>query len=359
MPLPTKDQISKAIENNNNLIDPSLSGFKTLDGIVGPECYSGGFCLVFPITNGNEKFAFRVWHTEIDGIKSRLTKIASFLKSTNSPYFVDFEILDQGILVPLYNNDQIIEAIKMKWVEGKNLSEYLEDLINNQGLSLNECKTKILNLAEKFITMVKELHSLHISHGDLQHGNIIIDKKDNIFLVDYDSVFVPTFNGEMQVTTGLPAYQHPNRKTSLKKASVKDDYYSERIIYVSLLALAEDPGIWNSLKNSDGEKDEHSFILNENDISDLKNSVLFNKIKRLPNQQINLIATDIENCSDPETLEPIENILRDKYSEQPDSIIIDITDWPELEKPEKPTYTKTPIIINFDSKTAKQRYSQN
>ena len=75
MALPTKDEICKALEERGNILDSKLAGYDTIDGIMGPEFYPGGFCLVFPVTNGTEKFAFRVWHTEIDGIQNRLAKI--------------------------------------------------------------------------------------------------------------------------------------------------------------------------------------------------------------------------------------------------------------------------------------------
>ena len=76
MALPTKDQISNSLESGGNILDPRLAGYNTIEGVIGPECYSGGFCLVYPVSNGTNKYAFRVWHTEIEGIKDRLKKIS-------------------------------------------------------------------------------------------------------------------------------------------------------------------------------------------------------------------------------------------------------------------------------------------
>ena len=363
MALPTKDQISIAIEDNNNILDPSLAGFKTIDGIVGPECYSGGFCLVFPVTNGSDKYAFRVWHTEIDGIKDRLAKIASYLSSHKSPYFVDFDFVSKGLRVPTEDSTQDIEAIKMKWVNGKNLSQYLEYLINESGLTEDEVKQQISNLADKFLEMVKTLHGMGISHGDLQHGNIMVDENLNLILVDYDSVFVPTFAGEIQVTSGMAAYQHPIRKNGLYEATAKDDYFSERVIYLSLLALAENPSIWESLKDDEGEKDEHSLLLTENDIENFTQCALYSTFKKLHNPRIDTLCDDIADAlksASPNGMEPIEVLFVDKYGEQPPSVTIDPNDWADLAPKEPPRYKKNTVSVEpFDEGAAMDRYSQN
>ena len=363
MALPTKDQISIAIEDNSNILDPSLSGFKTIDGIVGPECYSGGFCLVFPVTNGSEKYAFRVWHTEIDGIKDRLAKIASYLNGHKSPYFVDFDFVSKGLRVPTEDSSQDIEAIKMRWVKGKNLSEYIEFVINESGLPEGEIKQRLSSLADKFFRMTQDLHNMGISHGDLQHGNIMVDDNQNMILVDYDSVFVPSFSGEMQVTSGMAAYQHPARKNGLGVASANDDYFSERIIYLSLLALAEEPSIWESLKDSEGEKDEHSLLLTEKDLEDFKNCALYKKFKSLSNPRIGSLCDDLEKClcaSGPNGLCKMEELFVDKYGEQPGSVPFDPNDWSDFFPPESPKYGQPKTNVEpFDETAAFDRYSQN
>ena len=60
MSLPTKSDISKAIENGNSLRIKDLENFMPLSGIIGPESYSGGFCIVFPLINKNKKKALKI-----------------------------------------------------------------------------------------------------------------------------------------------------------------------------------------------------------------------------------------------------------------------------------------------------------
>lgn len=366
MALPTKDEICKALEERGNILDSKLAGYDTIDGIMGPEFYPGGFCLVFPVTNGTEKFAFRVWHTEIDGIQNRLAKISSFLATHKSRYFVEFDFVPHGLHVDSDNSVQDIPSVRMKWVDGKNLSTYLEYLINESGCDDSTIKNRIARLAENFLMMAQELHGMNISHGDLQHGNILVDDNQEIVLVDYDSVYVPTFNGEMQITSGMSAYQHPCRKKGQVTASAKDDYFSERIIYLSLLALAEEPSLWNELKDDEGEKDEYSLLLTDKDIEDFTHCSLYSTFLKLSNPRIAVLLNDISNSlqiGDANNLLPIEELFinnTDKYDEQPDVTLLNDDDLSFFAKEPVRTYQSTVSIKeSFDEAAAFDRYSQN
>lgn len=50
--------------------------------------------------------------------------------------------------------------------------------------------------------MCKKLHEKSIAHGDLQHGNILVDSNGNIYLIDYDSMFVPSLEKERDIIKG-------------------------------------------------------------------------------------------------------------------------------------------------------------
>ena len=51
--------------------------------------------------------------------------------------------------------------------------------------------------------MSKDLHSVGFSHGDLQHGNIMVNSEGKLFLVDYDSMFVPGLENVSDEIKGL------------------------------------------------------------------------------------------------------------------------------------------------------------
>ena len=363
MALPTRDAICKALEDSRNILDPKLAGYNTIDGIMGPEFYPGGFCLVFPVINGSDKYAFRVWYTEIDGIQDRLAKISAFLAAHKSKYFVEFDFVPNGLRVDSDDSVQDIPSVRMKWVDGKNLSTYLEYIINESGCDEATIKRCISRLAENFLLMVQELHRMNVSHGDLQHGNILVDDNQEIVLVDYDSVYVPTFNGELQITSGMSAYQHPCRKKGQVIASARDDFFSERIIYLSLLALAEEPSLWNTLKDDEGEKDEYSLLLTDKDIENFTNCSLYSTFSRMKNPRILVLLKDLTDSLQAggiTNLIPIEELLVSKYDEQTAVTLLDEDDLSFFTKEPVRTYqSAVSIKETFDEAAAFDRYSQN
>lgn len=366
MALPTKTQISDAVENSSNILDPQLAGFCPISGILGAEMYCGGFCIVYPLKNAQgKKYAFRVWHQEIDGIKDRIKKISDYLHQINIPYFVEFDFVENALRVPdAYNGDQQIDAIRMDWVSGENLMKYLNSIIIGNW-SDAEKKAKIQDLAAKFKEMVIILHEKHISHGDLQHGNIIVTPQQELKLVDYDSVYVPTFINEMQITSGLVGYQHPCRKGNNEIATEKDDYFSEYVIYTSLLAYAEDLSLWEVLDDEDHPRDEYSLLFKEADFQSPVQSALFTKLRQSQNQDIKeLVDILIRVLQEPncKNLQPLESLFpaKQKYLEQPGTKVIDDSFLTQLiEETKRRTYTNPTIDLKYDEGVARKRYSQN
>lgn len=269
MPLPTIEAIKTTIENNyaTSIHDLQLAGYKPIPGLLGPMFYPGGFGVVFPMINSaNHKYAFRVWHREIPGIRDRTNRIATFLHTANLPYFVEFDYVPNGLSVENDDGVQTVDTVRMDWVEGDNLHDFISNTKENE--SIENFKSIMRDLAANFKKMFKDLHQAGISHGDLQHGNVVIKDDLSIKLVDYDSVFVPTIRGEKQITSGLTGYQHPIRKTSCEDAAEYDDYFSELIIYSGLLMLSVFPDIW---PDDEEEIDNFSFLFTENDFDSIIN----------------------------------------------------------------------------------------
>ena len=140
-------------------------------------------------------------------------------------YFCDFTYTPEGICV----NGRLYPTTRMKWIEGYTLKDYI---------CKNPQSKCIKKLADDFLNMCKALHSHHFAHGDLQHGNIMVNEDGELFLIDYDSVYIPQLGEQNDIIAGLADYQHPDRKNN-KYSSEKLDYFSELIIYISLLAISE------------------------------------------------------------------------------------------------------------------------
>jgi len=264
----SKQDIITAIKNSDIFLKiPELQGAKPkLNKNGSPFAFVGGFNMVFQLEHQNKKWAFRVWHVPMGENADRYRKISKYLLEKKLPYFADFIYDEKGILV----NGHLLDTIRMEWLEGKLLKEYIEENLNN--------KNKLIRLANDFLEMCKTLRENNISHGDLQEGNVLIDRNGNIKLVDYDSVCISEIVGQKEIVTGLKGYQHPSRFKA-RKASLKADYFSELVIYLSILALSENINLWYKYQ----VKDTQYLLFTETDFEDFENSQIYNDLQKLSN----------------------------------------------------------------------------
>ena len=256
--------------------------------------YVGGFCIVFPYyKSSGEKVAVRCWIARVEDAQERTRLIADELKRVNLPYFVNFEYEQNGIAT----NFGVQPIVLMDWVEASSLKEYLQEKLSNPDA--------LRKLAESFKTMVEDLHRANISHGDLQHGNILVRKDGSLVLVDYDSIYVPSLKGYKDEIKGLAGYQHPARWDNTF-ISEKNDYFSELIIYTSIMALSYFPGLWQELKIGDTE----TLLFSADDIKSGGSSYIFRKLES--HTKLKDLSIAIKNalyCNNIEDLLPLEEAI--------------------------------------------------
>lgn len=267
--MPTIPEIRTSIENQSLLIrDPHAKKGQFLRDARGRLIsYSGGFTVVYPYTLKGEKWAFRCWHAHMGDVRNRFEKISKAIYSSKANYLCDFVYIDNGVVV----NGKVNPTTRMKWVEGMTLKNYLCTHKNS--------KTKLTHLAANFLHLIKDMHHRKFAHGDLQHGNIIVNEKGELFLVDYDSFYCPELKGAADIIHGLPDYQHPLRKLN-KLASEKLDYFSELIIYLSILGIAERATLLDKYKVADSEH----LLFTADDFKQLQQSAIYKDMYGLSNE---------------------------------------------------------------------------
>lgn len=301
--MPTLPSIRTSIENNQSLVIDSFArqGIFRSDKRGRLVAYTGGFSVVYPFEYNNEVWAFRCWHADLGNLRGHFLTLSSALSKLNLPYFCSFTYVDEGIVV----EGKKYPTTRMKWIDGKNLKKYICIHKND--------KDKLKNLANNFVKMITTLHKYHISHGDLQHGNILVDDNDNLFLIDYDSVYVPELQGEADIIKGLKGYQHPKRVDNLL-ANEKVDYFSELIIYLSILAIAEKSSFVEKYQVEDSEQLLFSF----EDFKDLENSQVYADLKLLGGffPILLKILLDYLDEDDICNLKPFTTLV-DKYTKEP------------------------------------------
>lgn len=291
---PTIRDYLSAMESQNSINVAELLGGNPISKNGKLLRFAGGFCVVFPYCVNNKKYAIRCWHSSLSHAKERIKLISEAIEKLNLPYFVHFRYIDNAI----YTEQGPQPIVLMDWVDAKPIKDYMKDCLYEPN--------KLILLADKFLEMVKLLHKNNISHGDLQHGNILVTENGNIVLVDYDSIFVPALRGWNDEIKGLPGYQHPSRAKS-KYASEKLDYFSELIIYISIKALAYKPSLWHIAKMDNSE----TMLFSAKDIDSAGNSFMFSELKNVPS-----IAPLVDKliaytkCQSIEELSPLENVVK-------------------------------------------------
>ena len=294
---PSRSDYTEAIRDfpHISILDPKLKGGNPRRGTNNDLIsYCGGFSIVFPIEMLSNTYALRCWIVDIKDAETRYRAISDYLKQCGLPYFVDFEYVPNGILV---NGDKY-PVTRMEWAEGETLCDFIK-----QNLQDSRC---LKTAAVEFQKMVKTLHTHQISHGDLQDGNILLKRNGTdveIKLIDYDSVFVPALRGQPDNIVGIPAYQHPQRIAGGGRANEKVDYFSELVIYLSLLSLVEKPDLWSQF----GAPTEKRLLFIAEDFNNPDQSDVFRELENL-SPDVKHLATKLkELCKlSIDQLEPLE-----------------------------------------------------
>jgi tetratricopeptide (TPR) repeat protein len=199
-----------------------------------PRVRGGNFAYTFRLYSPGKQWAVRCFRKYIPDWH-RYEAISHFLKTNRVSFFIPSSYLPQGILV----NGQGYPTTKMPWVHGETLGTFIDHHTTNRQV--------ISSLLDQFQDLVTTLENLGIAHGDLQHGNILVNN-GKLVLVDYDGMYVPELAGLRAAERGHENYQHPARNQEFGPYL---DRFSSIVIYLALKALVLAPSLWE--KYSSGE----------------------------------------------------------------------------------------------------------
>jgi serine/threonine protein kinase len=218
--------------------DPELrSGRPDLDSLQLPRVMSGNFASVFSIRTARARYAVRCFVQPDPERHRRYEAISKQLAEINTPWKVDFAYIERGIQV----GNVWHPICRMEWIEGQSLIPWVERHLGHPAA--------LRHLANQFATVLADLRSRGLAHGDLQHGNILITPTGQLRLIDYDGMFVPELNGLPSNELGHPNYQHPERRPDHFGPHL--DHFSAWVIYVSLVTLSVEPALWQVLDGGD------------------------------------------------------------------------------------------------------------
>lgn len=237
MNLPSLSDYNAAVQTPGTcFLDQELQACTVETTPLGlPRPRSGGFAITYHLSNHRD-WAVRCFYKSVPDLEARYRHITAYLHQCRSPRFVHFEYQPNGILV--YGRRYPI--VKMEWVKGETLGSFVAQHYRDGAA--------IKRLREDFVDLVLHLERLRIAHGDLQHGNIVVDTSGQqlrLRLIDYDGMYVPGMERHFQTSSevGHPHYQHPARTNDHFGPYL--DRFSAAIIYLSLILLERDPTLFD------------------------------------------------------------------------------------------------------------------
>ncbi|PRY29701.1 DNA-binding protein [Umezawaea tangerina] len=261
MRLPQFIDYQQAVQFPDKLfVDPALRrGRVKLDQLGGPTAATGGFAITFDVTVDRTRFAVRCFRRLGDHLERRYSEIAEFIRVNRAgmDFLVDVEYQHEGIRV----DAGVYPIVRMSWVDGTRLDSWVDDHLAEPD-ALDDVRAQLARA-------VRSMSTAGVAHGDLQHGNVMVDSGGRVRLVDYDGMYLPALGGLGVQEVGHRHYQHPERGGSFD-ASL--DRFSAAVIDLSLDALRLDPGLWSEFNNSD------NLIFVAEDFASPEKSALFTEL---------------------------------------------------------------------------------
>jgi WD40 repeat protein len=201
-----------------------------------PRVAAGNFALTYQLCLGGRRWAVRCFHRDAVDRARRYAAISKTLASIRGGPLVTISYIPLGVRI----DQSWFPITKMPWLDGRPFNRVVEaNLGNPSGLA---------DLEQRFVALLGDLRRHGLAHGDLQHGNLLVEPSGALKLVDYDGMFVPDLRGMGASESGDPNYQHPGRKLQF---DAELDRFAALVIVVALRVLAQLPNLWRTYNTDD------------------------------------------------------------------------------------------------------------
>ncbi len=240
-----------------------------------PKVTSGNFACVYSLTTGDERWAIRCFVRQVLGQQGRYARLSQHLLGLDLECMVEFDYILRGIKV----RNEMYPVVKMKWVDGLPLNQFVEENCNDRDI--------MQKLVDRLPPMMASLRSHQLAHGDLQHGNVMVTPDAEYRLVDYDGMYTPAFRGKSP-ELGHANFQHPRRTPEFYNEQL--DNFAALVIYVSMMAIRDQPELFNKFYTGD------NVLLQASDYRNPRESEAIKALKESPTEQIKQLAELLEKC---------------------------------------------------------------
>ena len=228
----------------------------------------------------NEDMVVRFFTRPID-TRDEMRYLAVGALTTDSPYFVNFEYVRYGLWCSALDVKpaKVYPLVLMNRAIGSHLDEFV-------AFNLGESEI-LIDVAREWRKMIDNLASKKISHGDLQHGNIIVSPDGKMKLIDYDGVYIDAIAPLGSSECGHPNYNHPSRRN--EHFGPLMDKFSQIVIYLSLIAVSHDPEIWTKFHKDD------ALLFTKEDFRKPDSSAIFSKLSSSRIEIIRNMSNSLKN----------------------------------------------------------------
>ncbi len=246
---PTSIDYAEAMQSPEmSFRDPDLKSATATTNPLGlPQVFAGNFADVYQLQSpdGTRSWAVKCFTKKVSGLRDRYREISRHLEQARLPLTVGFEYLEEGIRI----RGEWFPVLKMDWVSGFTLRDFVQQ---------NLKKPRQLDvLLQVWLKVEPGLRQAEVTHGDLQHGNILLVPGANertllLKLIDYDGLWVPTLADQPPREAGHAAYQHPRRvKENIYSSDV--DRFPHLVIACALKCLSGPRGaeLWKTYDTGD------------------------------------------------------------------------------------------------------------
>ena len=261
---------------------PKLQAAEFVWDSLGPTLARGSSAVVFQASVEGQPQALRCYIRNDASSRDRYSALDAYLAANDlSPYVSGTTWLDGAIQV----NRATWPVLTMDWIDGRTLNEYVDFLVASSNAAA------LTTLAAKWRALVGLLQSSEFAHGDLQHGNVMVDQDGRLRLVDFDGVWIPQLAGQSPPTEfGHPNYQRPLQHVWDRWL----DTFSALVIYLSLVALGKDPALWLALYNS------KNLLFAKNDFFPPFKTEAWKQLAAMGDPQVDELVRRLQECCDPD-----------------------------------------------------------
>jgi hypothetical protein len=244
-----------------------------------PRPASGNAAVVFRATVAGRDQALRFFIQEDVSEKRRYTALDRHLYAHGLADCVARTTwVDEAIRI----DDRWWPMVQMQWVDGKTLDAHVGGLAER-----HDAAVALNGLARTWRRHVQRLQAAEFAHGDLQHGNILVEPDGELRLVDFDGSWIAAFEDlrlDPPRETGHPNYQHAGRTWGRWM-----DTFPALVIYTGLLALARRPDAW---RNNEG------ILFTRDDLTRPGDTPVWRLLSEIPDPDVQLAVSRLYSTCD-------------------------------------------------------------